>query len=227
MKKLFLLIMCVLLSVMLCSCNDSEATRDQTPTEAVTQGDVTTQDADAIVGTWVCDDISDECYFIFEENGDAFAKWGTSTVYGYFDYDDETGIYDIDVPNFLYNEYEAYFGGDVMTLQSDESKYVFEKATMPEIIIKTPDNLAIDTSLFGDWQSEDSYECFRFNSDTTAVITDMYNYATIDCKYSCNNGVVTMYYMASATQDGSRELEYSINNGILTINGYEYEKVSE
>ncbi len=221
MKRLFLIILSVLLLLVLCSCNNANKNTAETDTTSQTQ--VTNiNDSDSIVGTWICEDINENCFFIFHENGDAFAKWGTSTVYGYYDFDEETNLYDIDVPNFLYNEYEAHIGGNVMTLKSEESSFTFEKAQMPEVTIKATDNLAIDDSLIGDWQSEDSPECYRFNEDGTAVITDIVNYATIDCKYSCDKNKVTMYYMITDTQDGSRELEYSIKDGILTLDGYEY-----
>lgn len=228
MKKTAILIICTLLLLMLCAC-DKDTETSNTPTENISTSDeAINYSGTEIIGTWVCDDISKDCYFIFEENGDAFAKWGTSTVYGYFDYYADENIYDIDIPNFLSNEYEAKFNNDEMTLSSDESSYSFKKATMPEITIKGPDNYSIDDKILGNWQSIDSYECYRFNSDGTAVITDLYSYATIDCKFSCNNGVVTFYYMASETKDGSREAEYSFtDDGKLTLAGYTYDKVEE
>lgn len=223
MKKVFLTLICVLMITLLCACNSTD-----TPDAPVADTDnvAVNDDGTAIVGTWVCDDIDDDVYFIFDENGDAYAKWGTSTVYGYYDWYEDDGVYDIDVPNLLYNEYEAHITNDTMTLVSEESSFRFEKAQMPEIIIKTPDNIVIDEGILGDWQSEQSYECYRFNSDGTAVVTDLYNYSTVDCKFSCNDGVVTLYYMSSETQDGSQDMEYSLDGDKLTINGYTYEAVS-
>lgn len=225
MKKIISAAMCVLLVFVLCACDtNTDTTESEKPTNE-SQSVISDSDA-SIIGTWVCEDISDDVYFIFDEKGDAYAKWGTSTVYGYYDYYEDENLYDIDVPNFLYNEYEAHFGGDVMTLKSEESSFTFEKATMPEIIIKTPDNLAIDESLLGNWQSADSYECYEFISDGTAIVTDLYNFSTVDCKFSCDNGVVTMYYMASATKDGTREIEYSFKDDKLVLGGYTYESVT-
>ncbi len=227
MKRFLAIIMCILCVTILCACSDNNQNDADTPTnpQDVTEN-TTATDSTKIIGTWVCDEISEECYFIFEENGDAFAKWGTSTVYGYYDYDDEASLYDIDIPNFLYNEYEAHIGGDVMTLKSDESSFTFEKAQMPQVIIKAPDNLSIDEKIIGNWQSPDNFECYLFNSDGTAVITDMYNYATIDCKFSCADNVITMYYMSSDTKDGSREVTYSFESDKLILNDYTYEKVT-
>lgn len=227
MKKTTILIVCTLLLLILCACDNNNATINS-PTESnATSDEVINYSDDKIIGTWICDDISKDCYFVFDENGDAYAKWGTSTIYGYFDYYDEENIYDIDVPNFLYNEYTAQFDGDKMTLTSDESSYEFEKATMPEITIKAPDNLSIDDKIIGDWQSADSYECYRFNQDGTAVITDLYSYATVDCKFSCDKGVVTFYYMSSETKDGSREAKYSFDeHGKLIMNDIKYENVT-
>ncbi|MBQ2972586.1 MAG: hypothetical protein IJE16_08600 [Ruminococcus sp.] len=228
MKKAVSLILCILFLSMLCACDKTEkipASTESTPDSEVSQ-DIS-YDGLSIVGTWVCEKISDDVYFIFDEYGDAYAKWGTSTVYGYYDYYEDENLYDIDVPNFLYNEYEAHFGGDVMTLKSEESSFTFKKATMPEVIIKTPDNLAIDNGIIGNWQSADNYECYEFRSDGTAVVTDLYNFSTVDCKFSCNDGVITMYYMASDTKEGSRQLEYSFtNDGKLVIAGYTYESVT-
>ncbi|MBQ4128648.1 MAG: hypothetical protein IJD68_02620 [Ruminococcus sp.] len=224
MKRLLIALICLILTFTLCACNSTQETVD--PIENIGETTSLNQGSqNEIVGTWICDDINEKCYFIFEDNGDAFAKWGTSTVYGYFDFEDETNLYDIDIPNFLYNEYKANIDGDEMTLESDESSYTFKKATMPEVTIKAPTKLKTDESLIGDWQSEDSPECYRFNKDGTAVITDVLNYATVDCKYSCSDNKVTLYYMVTEEQDGSRELEYSLKNNILALNGYEYEKV--
>ncbi len=229
MKKAVSFFMCIMLLLMLCACDKKE---DETAVTESTQetdnsADILYDDL-SIVGTWVCKDISEDIYFIFDENGDAYAKWGTSTVYGYFDYYEEENLYDIDVPNFLYNEYKASFKGDVMTLKSEESSFTFQKATMPEVIIKTPDNLVIDESILGNWQSADSYECYNFKSDGTAIVTDLYNYSTVNCKFSCNDSVVTMYYMSSDTKDGSKEMEYSFtSDGKLSMAGYIYESVTD
>ncbi len=228
MKKLISFIICIIFTLSLTACGDDTIIVSSTPDEtASTTVSEISPDALPIVGTWVCDDISEECYFVFDENGDAFAKWGTSTVYGYYDYYEEDNFYDIDVPNFLYNEYEASFTGDKMTLKSEDSNYTFEKATMPTVTIKAPDNLAIDEKLVGNWQSADSYECYEFREDGTATITDLYNYATIESKFSCDNGVVTFYYMSSDTKDGSRESEYNFTkDGKLTLAGFTYENVT-
>ena len=227
MKKLTTLLLCILLILSLCACN-IETENNTTETQAETLADTGFDYSEAdIVGTWICDDINDECYFVFEENGDAFAKWGTSTIYGYFDYYEDENIYEIDIPNFLYNDYTATFEKDEMKLESDESSYSFKKATMPEITIKAPEKLKVDKKVIGDWQSADSYECYRFNEDSTAVITDMYSYATIDCKYSCEKGKISFYYMSSETKEGSREVEYSFDeHGKLIMDGIIYENVS-
>ncbi len=227
MKKLFALIICIVLVMSLCACEkESENNTTETQPETTSQSAVDYSETD-IVGTWISDDIDDDCYFIFKENGDAFAKWGTSTVYGYFDYYEDENYYEIDIPNFLYNDYTLTLNGDEMVLESSESSYTFKKATMPQITIKAPDKLKVDKKVIGDWQSADSYECYRFNDDSTAVITDMYSYATIDCKYSCDNGKITFYYMSSATKDGSKEVEYSFDEHSKLIMGdYKYENVT-
>ncbi len=208
----------------LCSCN--KTTQSATPTQAPTTASTLSVDGTEIIGTWVCDDISKDCYFIFDEKGDAYAKMGSSTVYGYYDYYADENLFDISLTGFLFNEYEAHFGGDTMTLISDESRYTFKKAQLPEISIKKPDNLSIDKNIIGDWQSPESYECYRFNEDTTAVITDMYNDATLDCFYTCDNGKITMYYMTSETIDSTMELTYSFDGATLLLNDLSYEKVS-
>ncbi len=222
------IILCLLLAVFLCSCNDNSQ-EGTTPTEEVTQSNNSSLSdvGSKIIGTWVCKDVSDDCYFIFDEKGDAYAKWGTCTVYGYYDYYEEDGTYDIDIPNFLFNEYEGHFGDNIMTLKSDDSSYTFEKTTLPEVIIKTPDNLSIDESILGKWQSEESYECYEFKSDGTAIVTDMYNYATVDCKFSCDKDIVTLYSMASVTKENTREVKYSLKDSKLTLDDIEFEKVEE
>ena len=224
MKRLFSILFCIFFLISLTACNnnaDIQETQPEQPTESAVE-------KDTLIGTWVCDDINEDCYFIFDENGDAFAKWGTTTIYGYYDYYDDEDYYEIDIPNFLYNDYKATISGDEMELESDESSYEFERATMPEVKIDAPDELKVDKKLIGDWQSESSYECYRFNDDNTAVITDMMNYATIDCKYSCEDNTITMYYMVTENKNGSRELSVEFNSkDEIKIDDYVYEKVSE
>ena len=233
MKKFSLILICLSLIFSLCACTDSsdnaatETTAIQETVAETFSDDKPENSPDKIIGTWVCDDINDDCYFVFEENGDAFAKWGTCTVYGYFDFYSDENIYDIEINGFLCNEYSITFEDDEMTLKSDDSEFDFEKAKMPEITIKAPKELTSDEKLLGDWQSASSYECYRFNKDNTAVITDLMNEATIDCKYTCKDGVVTLYYMSSETQDGNRELSYSFDEDKLTLGDYEYEKVTQ
>lgn len=233
MKNISVLLISIFLMLSLCACDKNS---DNNATESViveeTQDATVAQDkaektGDKIVGTWVCDDISDECYFIFDENGDAYAKWGTCTVYGYYDYYVDEDIYDVDIPNFLYNEYKATFSEDEMKLESEDSSYSFEKAKMPEITIKAPSDLVVDTKIVGDWQSANSYECYRFNDDNTAVITDIMSESTVDCKYTCKDGVITLYYMSSQTKDGSREISYNVSGEKLILDKLTYEKVGE
>ncbi len=231
MKQLLTILFCIIFLLSLTACgSETQQTETQptTPTETVSTSDSEEESEDgSIIGTWVCDDINKDCYFIFEENGDAFAKWGTSTIYGYFDYYEEDGLYEIDIPNFLYNDYRATFNDDEMQLKSDESSYVFEKATMPEVTIDAPNDLQTNDKLIGDWQSESSYECYRFNDDNTAVITDMLNYATIDCKYSFESDTATMYYMVTEDESGSRKLSVEfINDDEIKIDDYVYKRVT-
>ena len=227
MKRLLAIILCVLCVALLCACGSNNNTDENKSTESTQAVSDDTDYAQLpIVGTWICEDINKDCYFIFDKNGDAYAKWGSSTVYGYFDYYADEDVYDIDIPNFLFNEYKGHFGTEVMTLKSDDSSYTFKKATMPKVTIKAPDNLVVDEKLIGNWQSADSFECYEFNKDNTAKITDMYNYSIIECKYTCNNGKVTFYYMTTDKKDGSRECEYSFKDNKLELAGYTYENVT-
>lgn len=224
MKRFISIILCTLMLCMLCSCKKSEQT--PAPTTAPTTAP-TKLDGSEIVGTWMCNEISRDCYFIFEENGDAFAKMGSSTVYGYYDYYADENLFDISITGFLFNEYTATFSGDKMTLVSEEqTSYTLKKAQMPEITITKPDDLNIDSKLIGDWQSPQNSECYRFNEDTTAVITDIMSEATLDCYYNCENGTITMYYMASETKDNTITLTYYFDGDTLMINEYPYEKVA-
>ncbi len=236
MNRLFTLLLCILLCLSLCACNSSDNgdiadTTDAVSTESTEQqasSSELNEKASAIIGTYICKDINKDCYFIFDEKGDAYAKWGTSTVYGYYDYNADEDLFDIDLSGFFYNEYELKSKDDGITLTSDSSFYELEKAKMPEVTIDAPKNLKSDKDILGDWQSADTYECYRFNDDNTAVITDMYNYATIDCKYSCDNGVVTLYYMASDTTPGNREVEYNLTkDDKLVLGEYTYDKVQQ
>lgn len=233
MKRYLFVLISLLLILSLCACGEKEESLsletvvvEETVASTVTQ-DKAEKSGEEIIGTWICDEVSDDCYFIFDEKGDAYAKWGTCTVYGYYDYYSDEDIYDIDVPNFLYNEYKLTIDGDEMKLESEDSSFSFEKATMPKITIKAPSNLSLDKNIVGDWQSSGSYECFRFNDDNTAVITDIMSESTIDCKYSCKDGKVTLYYMSSETKDGNRELSYSVENDSLILDDLTYEKVGE
>lgn len=228
MKKYLSIIISIILVFTLCACtNDTVTPTESTPESETSADNNLNYSATDILGTWVCEDINKDVYFIFEENGDAYAKWGTCTVYGYFDYYEDENVYDIDINNFLYNEYECHLGEDVMTLISEDSRYTFEKAQMPQIEITFDEILAVDDKVVGNWQCETNYECYQFNDDGTAIITDLYNYSTIDCKYTCIDGVISLYYMASETKSGSKELDYSFtDDGLLKLDDYEYLKVS-
>lgn len=232
MKRFLSILICVFLLVTLCACGENTNTE-----ETVSQNETTPVNnnyeieepestGEEIIGTWVCDDISEDCYFIFDEKGDAYAKWGTCTVYGYYDFYADENLYDIDVNGFLYNEYKATFSEDEMKLESDDSSFTFEKATMPEVTIKAPEDLVKDEKIIGDWQSPQSYECYRFNDDNTAVITDLMNESTVDCKYTCVDNTVTLYYMSSDKKEGNRVLSYSFKNDHLILEDCEYEKVA-
>lgn len=228
MKKYLSIIISIILVFTLCACTNDTVTPTESTLESETSADNNLNySATDILGTWVCEDINKDVYFIFEENGDAYAKWGTCTVYGYFDYYEDENVYDIDINNFLYNEYECHLGEDVMTLISEDSRYTFEKAQMPQIEITFDEILAVDDKVVGNWQCETNYECYQFNDDGTAIITDLYNYSTIDCKYTCIDGVISLYYMASETKSGSKELDYSFTDDrLLKLDDYEYLKVS-
>lgn len=232
MKKLLSLIICFALLCSLFGCSNDPATNSAS---TATDTDITESptspikyEGNEIIGTWMCKNISKDCYFIFDENGDAYAKWGTTTVYGYYDFYEEDGIYDIEITNFLMNEYVATFDKDKMTLSSDETAYNFVKATMPEITIKAPDNLVIDKKLVGNWQSADSFQYFEFHDDCTAIIRDIFNLTTVECKYSCKNGVATFYAMSNENKENVTEREYSFtSDGKLEIDGYIYETVQQ
>lgn len=233
MKRFLSLFICIILLISLCACGENTNTNTSDSQNETTSVDTNNNEVEKaestgeeIIGTWVCDDINKDCYFIFDEKGDAYAKWGTCTVYGYYDYFSDENLYDIDVNGFLYNEYKATFSGDEMKLESEDSSFSFEKATMPEVTIKAPDDLKTDKKIIGDWQSPQSYECYRFNDDNTAVITDLMSEATIDCKYTCVDNTITLFYMSSDKKDGSRELSYTFDGKLLILDGYEYEKVA-
>lgn len=226
MKKFLFLFLSFILIFSLCACNDSTGTEE---TEAAKESTAATeaQYQETILGTWVCDDINEDCFFIFDANGDAYAKWGTCTVYGTYDYYPDENIYDIDVPNFLFNEYTASFNDEEMTLKSDESSFTFKRATLPEIEIKAPDNLKQDEKLIGDWYSEESYEYYSFNSNNLATIIDVMGESTVDCKYSCENGVITFYYMSNESKEGSKEMSYSFDGEKLMLDELLYLRAEE
>ena len=224
MKKLICFVLCVIFMLSLSAC--TKKTTTVTPSKTTEKIDVQNVDG-TIVGTWMCEDISKDCYFIFGENGDAYAKWGSCTVYGYYDEYEEDGEYDIDIPGFLFNIYTATFKDNSMLLVSDSSQYFFERAEMPTITIDAPDNLKIDEKILGKWASADSYEFYEFKQDGVAFVTDMANYSTVECRYDCAENTITMYAMATDKRSNVTELKYEILDGKIKIGDLIYEPVQE
>lgn len=227
MKKLLFIVFLLIIMLTFCSCQSGDATKnEQSPTSATAQN----KDSKlvSIVGTWVTNDIDNDLYFIFEENGDAFVKYGSCTIYGeYYDSEDDNGnpVYDIDLGEFLYNEYSAKMDGERLILKSPTNEYKFRKAEFYDVVLPQADSSKIDEKLLGNWGSQDNFECYEFRADGTATVTDMYNMATIECVYKCDNGKVTLTYLATETQTGIKEYEYSVDGDKAVIDKYNYEKV--
>lgn len=230
MKKLSFIIFLLIIMLTFCSCQSGEATKSEQPPTSKTTTEVQNKDNKlaSIVGTWVSNDIDNDLYFIFEENGDAFVKYGSCTIYGeYYDTEDDNGnpVYDIDLGEFLYNEYSAKADGEKLILKSPTNEYKFRKAEFYDVVLPQSDSTKIDEKLLGNWGSQDNFECYEFRADGTATVTDMYNMATIECVYECDNGTVVLTYLATETQTGTKKYEYSVDGNTAVIDKYNYEKV--
>lgn len=238
-KKTCALFLALLFVFALCSCGDNQDSSNDATQDSATVAPVIPQQTEKvekeksqksslIVGTWTTKDIDDDLFFIFEDNGDAFVKYGSCTIYGdYFETENDEGqiVFDIDLGQFLYNEYEATFENDTMVLKSDAAAYNFKKAKFYDVNLPTPDTDKVDSDLVGNWGSNDSYECYEFRDDGTATITDMYNMATIDCVFECEDGTVKLTYLSTETKTGTKEYSYSVDNDKAEINHIDYERV--
>lgn len=225
MKKILACVLSVLFLLLLVACG-SDSVTDPT-TDIVESNDYN------LLGTWTCDAYGEDIYFIFEENGDCFAKMGSCTIYGVFDntYDNANEKrYSIELGNFFLDEYTAKLSDNnkELTLTGNEYYYILSKATLPEIKFPPNDNFIVADEILGDWLSESSIECYRFNADGTAVITDLYNDATLDCTYTCDGNTATLTYMSTATTTSSREVVFeAVDNDHIILNNIAYERAEE
>lgn len=223
MKKFLSIFLSILFILSLTACKN---TSDSTPDE------VSTQNFDAtIYGTWICEDISNDCYFKFDENGDCSAIIGSCTIYGIFAVSQNNGstTAEIELSGFFYDVYTLTFYNNNTTvmLSGYENSYTLTRATLPDFSLPPNDNAAIINGLVGNWASDGALEYFQFNSDGTAMVTDILNEAITLCNYTCNSNVITLTYVQAVDKTATREIIVEfIDDNHITLDSIPYERAT-
>lgn len=220
MKRFTAILLCAVLLFSFCACKKTNTTSTVTPNP--TQNTNVTPVDGTIIGTWICEEIGNDYYFVFDESGNATVKWGSHSVQGEYDYDAEYDEYDIEIENFLYNIYKATFNGDTMLLMSDSASYIFERAESAMVTISAPDSLNVDSEIVGTWNCADTFERYVFNADSTAYYMDMEYLYRVDFRFDCVDGKLTFYSMGNSTNLEVNELEYKLEDGNLKIGDYTF-----
>lgn len=196
----------------------------------------------SIVGTWVIEDdtaqsgaTEDEAsavktYYIFEDDGVASIAFGTMKYVGTYSISGNEISMDISsaylTASFEYNVTGNVFTGRTLTFTdaSYDTDYTFHSANRETPDLKVDDGFKSNDKLTGEWNYYDGYYDFSytFNSNGTVSI-DQNNVLFVDGVYSCTDNTITIRYYADSEQ--TMELEYTVDDDALVINGLQYLRV--
>lgn len=196
----------------------------------------------SIVGTWVIEDdtaqsgaTEDEAsavktYYIFEDDGVASIAFGTMKYVGTYSISGNEISMDISsaylTASFEYNVTGNVFTGRTLTFtdESYDTDYTFHSANRETPDLKVDDDFKANDKLTGEWNYYDGYYDFgyTFNSNGTVSI-DQNDMLFVDGVYSCTDDTITIKYYADSEQ--TMELEYTIDDDSLVINGLQYLRV--
>lgn len=196
----------------------------------------------SIVGTWVIEDdtaqsgaTEDEAsavktYYIFEDDGVASIAFGTMKYVGTYSISGNEISMDISsaylTASFEYTVTGNVFTGRTLTFTdtSYDTDYTFHSTNRETPDLKVDDDFKSNDKLTGEWNYYDGYYDFSytFNSNGTVSI-DQNNMLFVDGVYSCTDNTITIRYYADSEQ--TMELEYTVDDDALVINGLQYLRV--
>lgn len=196
----------------------------------------------SIVGTWVIEDdtaqsgaTEDEAsavktYYIFEDDGVASIAFGTMKYVGTYSISGNEISIDISsaylTASFEYTVTGNVFTGRTLTFTdtSYDTDYTFHSTNRETPDLKVDDDFKSNDKLTGEWNYYDGYYDFSytFNSNGTVSI-DQNNMLFVDGVYSCTDNTITIRYYADSEQ--TMELEYTVDDDALVINGLQYLRV--
>lgn len=113
---------------------------------------------------------------------------------------------------------------DAVTLTDNESQQItkIEKLDDYSILPEPDKNPVIDESILGAWTSDDG-EYYYFDK-SGIMYNNLYNNVYTYSAYSAKDGKIKSTY-STGTENEEAEYTYSLKDGKLIINGYEYKKI--
>ena len=230
MKKLTSVLLCIVFMLTLSACNKKNTQTQNVTADPTTQAENVTPVDGTIIGTWTCGNFGNDHYFTFDEKGNAVVTWGSYSVQGDYDYDEEYDEYDFEIELaedivFLYDIYKIKFNEDTMLLYNEDTSYLFKRAQLPEFNITTPDDISVSKDLVGKWRCTDTYDQYTFNADTTAYYMHLEYLYKVSFKVESDDKKITFYSLDSQGNLQVNEIEYKLENGKLKLGDNTYEKV--
>lgn len=195
----------------------------------------------SIVGTWAIDNTEqsgatvdeaseDKTYYIFDDDGVASIAYGTMRYVGTYTLSDNTITMEISSAylsaSFEFSVTGNVFTGRTLTFKdsSYDMEYTFHSTNRKVPDMKVDDDFKANDKLTGEWNYYDGYYDFSYNfkSDGTVSINQN-DMLFVDGVYNCTDDKITIRYYADTEQ--TMELEYTVDDDALVINGLQYLKV--
>lgn len=195
----------------------------------------------SIVGTWAIEDptqseaTADEAslskiYYIFDDDGTASMAYGTMRYAGTYTVSGNEINMQIQLAN-LYASFEFSVTGNVFTGRtltfkdsSYDMEYTFHSTNREISDMKVDEDFKPIDKLTGEWNYFDGTYDFNYNfkSDGTVSI-DQNGMLFVDGVYNYTEDTITIKYFSDSEQ--IMELDYTVDEDALVINGLQYLKV--
>lgn len=195
----------------------------------------------SIVGTWAIEDptqseaTADEAslskiYYIFDDDGTASMAYGTMRYAGTYTVSGNEINMQIQLAN-LYASFEFSVTGNVFTGRtltfkdsSYDMEYTFHSTNREIPDMKVDEDFKPIDKLTGEWNYFDGTYDFNYNfkSDGTVSI-DQNGMLFVDGVYNYTEDTITIKYFSDSEQ--IMELDYTVDEDALVINGLQYLKV--
>lgn len=196
----------------------------------------------SIVGTWAIDDdtaqsgaTDDEAssvktYYIFDDDGVASIAYGTMKYVGTYSISENEVSMEIQSA-YLSTSFEFSVTGNVFTGRtltftdsSYDTEYTFHSTKIEAPDLKVDEDFKPNDKLTGEWNYYDGYYDFDYNFKSDGTVSIGQNEMLfVDGVYTCTDDTITIKYYADSEQ--TMELEYTVNDDALILNGLQYFKV--